>query len=117
MWHRQPQYQVLHKSQVRMSLLNYLVLLLLMIFSLHLFIHFIVGLTLGFQECIRITIYFRLKSGDVGEDDDLRAEGHTFTRKESHWVQMGLHCQVKSRWLSGSFKCENSSQMILIGID
>jgi len=61
------------------------------------FIHiFLLELMLGFQECIRSTVYFRLESGDAGGDDGLRAEGdlgvdHTFTREENHWVRMGLY--------------------------
>lgn len=64
---------------------------------------------LGSQECVRITIYSRLDSDDVG-NDDFRTKwylkvDHTSTREES-WVQVNLHCQVKSIWISGSLKDE-----------
>ena len=82
------------------------------------FIYFFFGLMLGSQECARSTLYFRLDSGDVEGDDYLRAKwhlrvGHTSTREESRWVQVGLHCQVKPREVSGSLKCEIGCQMIL----
>jgi len=73
------------------------------------FIHFFFGLTLGSQECIRSTVYFKLNSSDAGEDDDFRAEwdlrvSHTTTRKENYWLQMDLHYQVKPKWISDSLK-------------
>jgi len=78
------------------------------------FIHFFFGLTLGSQEYIRGTVYSRLDSGDAGRDDGLRAEwdlrvDHTSIREESRKVQMGLHCQVKPRWVSDSLKSEIGS--------
>ena len=93
-------YQVLHYSQVRISLLNYLILLLMIIFSLHIekkktylystfslkfcflfsfinffsFFHCILVLTLDSQECIGSTIYFKSELRGAGGDDGLRAE-------------------------------------------
>ena len=77
---------------------------------------------LGFQECIRSAVYSRLALGDAGGDDnDLRAEwdlrvAHISTRKESCWVQMGLHCQVQPRWVSNSLKGKISYQKSLTGV-
>jgi len=30
--------------------------------------------------------------------------GHTSTREKSRWMQIGLHCQFKLIWVSGSLK-------------
>ena len=98
MCHSQPQYQVLCKNQVRLSSLNYLVIILLMIFSLHFekqtylysissfqfhflfsfiiflsFIYFFFKLILDSQECFKSTVYPTLDSGDVRRDNGLRA--------------------------------------------
>jgi len=95
--HRQPQYQVMHNSQVRMSSLNHLVFLFLMIFPLHFkkgklvlstlsnfvsyshlsafsFVHFFFRLTLGSQECIKSIVYSKLDSGDAEGNDGLKTE-------------------------------------------
>jgi len=109
---RQSQYQVLQKNQVRLSLLNYLALLLLMIFPLHferqtllystfslvLFLILIYHLSFVYlfflwtharlpRMCQSI-VYFRLDSGDAGGDNDLKTEkdfrvSHTFIEKEN----------------------------------
>jgi len=57
---------------------------------------------LGFQECVRCNIYFRLDSDDVRGDDNLKVEwdlgvSHTSTEEESRWMQMNLHHQVKTQ--------------------
>ena len=119
--HRQPQYQALRKRLVRLPPLNYLIILLLMVFPLHfekanILVHsilfpkknfyshlsysfrsyFFFGPTLGSQECIRSTVYSSLGSGDARGVDGLRAEwdlgvGHTSTMVESLRLQIVLH--------------------------
>ena len=67
----------------------------------------------------RSNVYFKLDSGNVGGDNGFRAEcnlkvDHTSTWEESHWMQIGLHCQVKPRLVSGLLKSEISCQRIPI---
>ena len=81
-------------------------------------IYFFFWLMLGFQKCIRSTAYSRLNSGDAGEDDGLRAEWDLGSWSHFHQgrkllVWVGLHCQVKSWWVSGSLKSEIDCQKIL----
>jgi len=95
----------LHFEKANVIILNILFLILFLIFIYHpLYVHFF-GHMLDFQECIKNTISSKLDSGDVRGDGDLRAEwdltvGHTSTREESYWVQVALHYQVKPKQVS-----------------
>ena len=43
----------------------------------------------------------------------LKSWSHFHRGKESHWVQMGLHSQVKLRWVYGSLKGKIGCQRLL----
>ena len=70
---------------------NFILFLFILFFS---FIYFIFGLMLGSQECIKSTVYFRLYSDNAGGYDSLRAKwdlswSHSIG-EENRWVQMGV---------------------------